>query len=320
MMNTPHKILASALALSTLVACGGGGDDNDDEPADQRYTQADVKNVAASGVNVLTDLTSVTGLQGVGFLSGFLQGLSGDVGGGTRVLNLNGACTSGAASASVTKAATRTGFAIGDQVTLTFDKCLTSGFLVQGTARLTPRAVVATRAAGEVDVNFEARATGFSVAFNGMTVLHEGVAEIKATANSSGVIGYAITVPSGQQWGVVLSGQATSRTTLGSNTALLLTQSTTPNTMTKKLDGAISAGTPQQRQYQVNTPTPLSGSVGSSGQFVPTAGQITTNHLAARLDTSTTVSAGNVTVVGDTDQNGSLDLSFTTTWTGLTAP
>lgn len=326
-MNSLHKLLASALALSTLAACGGGGDDDPAGAAapaaagpagNQRYTQTDVNNVAGSGANILSILTSNGGMRGIDFLSASLQGLASDVG-GTRVLNLSGACTTGTASASLTKAAVRTGLAAGDQVLLTFDKCQSGETLVSGSARLTARSTVAVRPAGEIEVRYEVKATGFSIGYRGVTVAHDGVADVQASETPRDGIFYIVTAMPDQKWGLNVTGQATAQITLASKTAFARIESGTPRLMTRKLDGYVTAGAPQQ-EYLITMPTAFSAPANSAGTFVPVDGTINTKQLAANLDTSTVVSGTKVTVNGDTDRNGSLDLVYTTNWAALTAP
>jgi hypothetical protein len=312
------QLTGSVLALATLAACGGGGGDggNGDAPAADpapQYTQSEIRSVAALGA-LATDMTAVVGSQGIEALGSVLYIFSADTG-GTRTVARNDACESGTLEAQVSKANTQTGLGAGDQVALRFQNCSFGGAVLHGSATLkTRQALVFT--GDTIDESFEATLSNFTITRNNLAMVYTGAIEAKFNATeASNRLVTEFRVPAAKTFGwkaakLVLAYEA--------GTTFAGTDVLSPNTLSRKLDGRVSIGTDTPVPLVITTPAALTGTRSQNGGFVPTAGSLKT--VADDLETSIVSSGNTLTVSGDTDGNGSLDLSFNTTWTELTAP
>jgi hypothetical protein len=312
-----RKLIASVTSLVALAACGGGGD----SPPLAKYSQTDIKNVAALGV--LT--TAITGDKvgfDLGFFAGFLQGLSTDTGGSRTVTNascvINGS-GGGTLTTTITKSAVHTGLIAGDQVTLTAVNCTVGGTsqTINGTAALTAQSTVVSTVSGTFKLSYQADLSNFSVKTSASTTNAIGVinAVYELTGNNS--VAQSFTVPAGHAFAAsVATGSNLFVMSYDAATTFASTDVISPNSASRKLDGTLTAGTTAATvPLVVATPTALSGTT-TSGLFVATSGAINTK--SNDLPTSITFSGNTATVSGDTDGNGSLDLTFLSSWAALT--
>jgi hypothetical protein len=90
------------------------------------------------------------------------------------------------------------------------------------------------------------------------------------------------------------------------------------NTFSSKLDGLVTYTTTSGNVgLNFNTITPLTGSL-VSGRPIPTAGVLRVKETSVNLLTETSISGSTATVKADSNGDGTLDLTFATTYTALT--
>jgi hypothetical protein len=311
-----HFNSLSTLVVSSflLAACGGGGG-GDSAPApaaagSARLTQSDIQTTARLGA--LTLLTSdldaklLASVGGESFIS--LSTFS-----SASTSPRSAPCTNGGTlSVSVTKSATRVGFAAGDQLLIGYSNCNLSGTVLNGSMRLTALGTISS--VGSIyDIRYAATLTNWSIRTTSTTTF-SGNADI----NYSNTV-TAMTVPANQSLSISFTGSSgTSTTTHRAGTSTRSVDTASPNTASRSLNGSlIFTNNAGQFNLDVSTVTAFTGTT-SSGRFVPNTGTMTLRQSGNGSNASVSVSGNMVTVGGDTDGNGTQDLSFTTTWTALT--
>lgn len=316
-MSQVFKVSASIVTAFALSACGGGGDAGSPASgAGTKYTQDDIKSVAAAGLVPATFILTDNG-AGVGVLGGFLVSRTSQPGGSTGpvvescAVNGNGR---GSLTYSVTKSAFRTGFAAGDQVAVTFNDCDRGGGIVNnGTATFTATNNLANLSTSSFDYGVDVKLTNFSARYRSSLATFDGVATLTTKFVSSNLsLAQKLTVPANQTLRVVLNNQTLE---YAGGASVSITTVALPNSATARMDGDVkvtSAG--KTVALSVSTPITLSGNTTNAGQFLATSGTITVKDTARNIATSTNVSGTNASVSGDTDGNGSLDLVFSATW------
>jgi hypothetical protein len=316
-MSSFFKFTVSVMAAAALTACGGGGGGGGDSP---RYSQADVKNVAILGASSLVLTGDRVGLI-LFFFGDLLQGISTDAG-GSRSGSATSCAGSGGGSGTVafnlTKSAVRTGLAAGDQLAYTFSNCSfsTGGLVLNGTVVLTAQTAASNLNVNTYQVGYRVAATNFSTASGGTTTAVSGTFDANSALSGGNTDTQRFTVATGQSLTAnIRTGSSVVSIAYSPTTTFVSTDTASPNSATRKLDGPLTmATTAGSAAVDVTTPTTLAGNT-SSGAFVATSGQVTAK--TTDLATSTSISGNTVTVSGDSDRNGSLDLVFSTTWTGL---
>ena len=310
-MNQVFKTIGSAIALSALAGCGGGGDDAGSGPT--KYRESDVKNVVTLGA-IASGMTGDRVGPALSFLGGILQGLSLDAGGSRSTGTTScatGGSGSGTLSAVVTKSAVRAGMAVGDQVTYTFTNCVfaNASFTFNGTVKLTAQTDAVNLNSATYQVGYSATFTSFSVKAGALTTTLGGTANAVSSLTSGNAASGTFTVPAGQSLTAVISGGAAGPFSLTYGS---------PNSASRKLDGAVSAGASgATAPLTIATPVTLTGTLSNAGQFSATSGVLNTK--SSDLATSVTFSGTGATVSGDSDRNGSLDLVFQSSWAALTS-
>lgn len=318
-MSSFFKFTASVMAAATLMACGGGGEGGVDSP---KYSQADVKNVALLGASS----AALTGDR-VGsilyFFGDLLQIFSTDTGGSRSGPTTSCAGTEGGGGTltfNVTKSAVRTGLAVGDQISYTLTNCSfrSGGPVTNGTFVLTAQSAATNLNEDTYQVGYRVFATKFSFVNGGTTTTLSGTVDASSALSADNTDTQRFTVASGQELTAFFgTGSSVGFITYSPTTTFVSTDTASPNSATRKLDGPLTMGTASGSvAVDVVTPTTLAGNM-SAGRFVATSGQV--NAKTTDLATSTSISGNTVTVSGDSDRNGSLDLVFSTTWTGLFA-
>ncbi len=199
---------------------------------------------------------------------------------------------------------------MGDEIVFNYNKCVTSKFTLSGTAKVTLRANVQPSATGDLNTNFDVLLTLFSIATSTAFDIFDGTANMKSSSTGSlNTITNEFTVPAGQ---TLTFATSTSRFDYLGGTSYSETDSVAPNSVSSRLDGTLRIQqTLETRNYSIKTLSPLVGTFSSAGAFTPTSGVIESTHVERNLATSTTISGINAQVSGDTDQNGSKDLTFT---------
>jgi len=323
-MNRISRVFGSATVIVALSACGGGGGGESSAtpaPTAAKYTQSDVQRISALGVQA-TVLSGRSGVDAMNRLGAIVQLFSTD-NGGSRVVD-EPICATGTATATVSKSAVRTGLIPGDQVTMSFTQCAINGstHVLNGTAKLTARTIVATPPGGDYAVDFEAVMTGFSIKVaSGAVEQYDGVLDIKSSVIAGNAYTNGFTVPAGQTFtNTIVGASGPIALVYGSGATFAATDVGSPRSASRKLDGSVSISLDSAGAVAlaINTPTALSGSTVTGG-FVADSGVINTTSTGQTLETSTTFSGESAMVSGDSDGNGSLDLVFNTTWVALTA-
>jgi hypothetical protein len=325
LMNQAVKKILWLLPLVALVACGGGsggaGSSSSNPPPATNSTQAELKQVAALGI-LITLATGAASGQDLAFLNAIFEGLSADVG-GSRVVNLP--CTAGTASVSIVKSAPRTGLVAGDGATFTYDRCdvAGSGYVLSGKVNATAQSAVVPAVGGSFSVDYAAVMTGLSATYTSVTLTYDGVLNISSSVTDSTTYSTRFVVPAGQLFTILFTGAGTPLSYIYSaETTFAGVDNVTLKTGTRKLDGSVTARLANSPilPMAISTPTTLTGTTSSTNVFTATAGTITSTSAAQNIATSTTINGANATVSGDTDKNGSLDLTFSVPWAALFTP
>ena len=327
-MSSYFKLVSTCVALAALSACGGGGGD-DSVATTNIYSQANVKNVAGLGALVL-QITDSRTVSGMSFLGGSVAALATDDAAGAQTVSI--VCSSGTGSAKVTKPVAHVGLKQDDEVLFVYDRCVgANGFLLNGTAKLTLKDTASVASSGDLSANFKADVTDFEVTTNGSSLRYEGQFDFDfSTTDSLNSSSGTFTVPSGQALTVEGMTGTTSvfTVTYGEGLTFEAADVSAPNSATRKFSGSVVAAIPAYPSGTLTfaTPTALTGvrvAAGNNVAFSPSAGVFNVS-LASQgtqtLPTSTTINANGVTVSGDSDGNGSLDLVFNTTWQALQTP
>jgi hypothetical protein len=321
-MSHRLRIIGSAIAIASLSACGGGGDSG---VPTKRFAQAEVRAVATLGALAIEESGQVVSLAFI-YMGGFLQGLATDSG-ASRSVDLTFSCTTGTARLDVVKTAARTGLDAGDQVTLVADHCQAAGteFAVNGTVKLTAQSSLAPAVGGNFAVNFESTMTGFSFTYAGVSTQYDGDANaVFKLTNGGTAASVSFAVPIGQTLSTTAlahaAGQPWSALSLeyGPGTKYEGSDATSPNSASRKLDGAVSVKHGGRVALLfISTPSTLSGTTTTSS-FVATSGVIAVKEMDENLATSTTISGVKASVSGDADGDGSLEMLFDSSWSELT--
>ncbi|XVJ70252.1 MAG: hypothetical protein HEQ39_11815 [Rhizobacter sp.] len=223
------------------------------------------------------------------------------------------ACDSGTFLFSVTKSGSRLGLDAGDSLLIIFSNCSFSGLVFNGSMRLTAQGNI-SNVSSAYNIRYLATMTNWSVRNGSLTTTTSGNMDI----NSSNTA-IAFTVPTNQSVtsaSTVSSGTVTSIYRAG--TTALSVDTISPNTASRKLDGTVVVSTSSgQLTFDVATPTAFAGTT-SGGRFEPNTGAMTFRQPGGTSNASISISGNTATVSGDTDGNGTPDLSFTTTWAALT--
>ena len=190
----------------------------------------------------------------------------------------------------------------------------TSAITFNGNAAFTAQSLIAGLSSTSYDMAFRATFDDYSVSLNNSPLRFSGV--IIGTSKLDGVTtNYGFTVPAGEFFSVNGAGLTTRYL---SSVNFSMSNTTTPNTFSRRLNGDITlqtTGTPVALTLQVTTA--LSGTRSASGTTVPTSGSFTTRNTGMNLLTSASINGAVVSVSGDSDSNGTLDLVFSTTWAAL---
>jgi hypothetical protein len=329
-------------AALTLTACGGGDDPAPAPVATQtpapaptptpapspapatgtKFTKAQVLEVAQLGTLVGV-LTEQRGLFMVDFQVGTLIAFSALAGGSTSD---NVSCSAGGSAVrTAARAAPRTGLAVGDSLTVAYSNCRSQStvngavqiLVINGTVKMTAESDMANLAVADHDVRFTTTMTNFSLQENtAAATVFNGTLTAGRLASNGNVATTSFAVPTGGAYTVNVSGvnirfepmaKAVFGRTLSNNGGSL------------SLDGATittTAGAPAPLSLTFKTTTPLAGNT-AKGYVVPAAGSMNVTDPSKTLATSIAYSGTVATVSGDTDKDGTLDLTFSSTWAEL---
>ena len=298
-------------ATATLTGCGGGGDDPPAPPPAAAYTQADVLLIAQLGA-LTASISQMRVPDAVAYFGGFLAAASTNNGGTTSI---DAACPGGGTQAStVTKSAVRAGFATGDSIRTTYASCVVEGITFNGTVTLTLRAPIANLSLADFRVDYGAEMTGFSMQQGNLATVHNGRIDAISELDNANVLTSTFQVPANATYGNA-SGGFSMQFLAGATFAETRTASTSSGTLAMNANVSINtSATPIP--LQISTGPALTGPL-TSAVLDPTGGTLNTKDTTLNLATSTVFSGSTATVSGDTDQNGSLDLTFASSWSAL---
>lgn len=314
------SISASIVALAALTACGGGGGDSAaTNTSAVKYTQSDLQNATLYGSSAAVGGNNRTARVLMALSQQHLVDFSNQTTGSIAATNQPCAVAgvgSGTYGYAVTKSAVRTGFAAGDQVVLTFSGCDYAGvgLVNDGSITITARAPIATASASNFNFTFDASFTNFFQRFGSLRTGYSGLLNASTNNANANVRTINFIVPTGPDFLQLTSGVGVF---FRPGTAATVIQSDAPATISYKFSGDVSiTSLGNTNNLRVDTTTPIAGPL-VSGQFSPNAGVLEVKDTGLNITTSSTISGNTITVRGDTDRNGSLDLVFTTTWASL---
>jgi hypothetical protein len=328
-------------AALTLTACGGGGDDPAPAPVatqtpaptpapsptpapatGTKFTKAQVLEVAQLGTLVGV-LTEQRGLFMVDFQVGTLIGFSGLAGGSTSD---NVSCAAGGSAVrTAARAASRTGLAAGDSLTVAYSNCASQStvngavqtVVINGTVKMTAENDMANLAVADHDVRYTTTMTNFSLKINtAAAAVFNGVLTAGRLASNGNVATTSFAVPTGGAFSFTVSDLSVR---FEPTAKAVFVRTASDNGGSLSLDGATitnTAGAPAPLTLTFKTVTPLAGNA-AKGYVVPITGSVNVTDPSKTLATSVAYSGTVATVSGDTDKDGTLDLTFSSTWAEL---
>ncbi len=310
-----NKTIITGMCIAFLSACGGGGGDSPSTTPVQSASpsqifsdeQEQVNEFVAAGLVLQTLAPSDTAYL-MGFLGTIIQGLAADTG-GNLVKSMT--CGSGTGSLEVNKVTPHTGLTVGDKLSLTFAKCTIGPDIVDGALTLILRAEVSPST--DIDVSYDASMTLFSITTGGVETTFNGPARISTTMKESfNSIKAALSVPLGPSFFKVVK-KGMWEVVYSPGDSFSATESGSPNSASRQMEATVlfADADSYAHTFNIRTPSPLVGTINSSGLFIPTSGVLVVIDLASNLFTSTTVSGINAQVSADSDHNGTRDLNFT---------
>ena len=305
MIKYCYCLPGAAVVCLLMSGCGGGGGDDSAAPPLPKHSQEEVINVAKTGVW----MNAVAGKKLVAapaFFGGFLQAMGSDVTpGGTAPAP----CRTGTGTTRINKLSPHVGLLTGDEATLTYNQCDLGGIVVNGTAKLTLKANVVDSTSYDINTYFDAVLTSFATTYQNATDTLTGAATMRLTfTNSLSSMTLNIAVPPAQTLALdtLVSGSPL-RVEYAAGATFANNESATPDTVSRKLDSTLRL---QYRglteNYNIKTPIALSGT-----SIAFNSGTVESQSIEGNLATSTTISGINAQISGDTDQNGSKDLTVT---------
>jgi hypothetical protein len=303
-MKQASRWIVSTLAMATLAACGGGGG-GDSGPQPYKYSASDVQNTATIGV-AATERTGMSANDIVEILGAVVDSLAFSTSGSQQTaVSL---CSSGTTTADVLKPGVYTGFAVGDQVTLTFSNCTVSGTanVLDGVAKLTLQTPV-FYSATDYSIGLLAELTDVVQSSSNSAMKHNGVLSIQASlvGNAAWTNSFAVTAGNTFQFAQTAAGATPYQMSFGPGTTFSATDTANPATSTRKLDGLVTVTTSAGAfPVIIATPTALSGSK-ATGAFVASAGVIDTTATLENMATTTSFNGATAHITGDSDGNGS---------------
>jgi hypothetical protein len=321
---------ALLLALS-VAACGGGGGGGTATiatPTTKIYGQTDAKTVAGTGLLTSELLFAQVQIEQA-FFGGFIQGFSTGVASGSASASTLSCVSAGLGSGTLTVSTTKAGVYVGlqtnDSVNITFNACDFggNGLVLNGNTVLVSKGSYAN-----LPINFSVlyslTTTNFDMIFGGVKNRSNGVQNVAFNATVAGVAFPEVTSTVATSYSLESYSSSTAKVPaitfkLNTGTVVYAKYSST-NAFVSKLDGGVT-GTPTTSgavPLIISTPTPLAGTL-TGGRPVPTVGVFRVKGVDLNLQTETTVQGISAVLKADSNGDGTLDLSFNTTYSAMTA-
>jgi hypothetical protein len=309
---------ATSALVSPLTGCGG---DDPPPPAPPPppavvFTQADVLTSAKLAVASVT-LTNLITPFPIAVIGGLVYGTASGSGGSQSGTLTSCGAGGGTFAVTTVKAAARAGLASGDQVNVVFSSCrFTSGGVtttLNGAADTTvSREVVFNGSTAPFDVQFQVKFTNFTSALDaGAPSAIGGGGNAQVQDNASGTT-VSFNVPSG---GGMNTRAGSAVLNYSPGFAFTLAEGVT-RSGSLRAEGLIVATTSGlSLPFTLSTPTTLSGPIDGLSVVTPTTGEL--RIVGVGPVASITAGASSVTVRGDSNSDGTLDLSSVTTWAQL---
>jgi hypothetical protein len=313
------KLSVAALICVALIGCGGGGDDGGGSPAPSTtvVTRSDIETFFRVGVQS-SDLISLYEQDKLPFFAGFLIGVSNTTGGSTSPASI--ACTAGGnVTANITKTGVYQGLNANDSATLSFNNCSFTGQPTTYNGSAVVTSLNGARGLDNTGVNatnlqFRLASTNLSLARGSLRVVHNG--SVNTTYNSSASsLSFdvtALTAHSYAAFSPATASTASFTTTASTGSRVVSTSSNAMLSLgyTGRTTASTSSGSVV---IDISTPTTITGTRNaSSGLLVPVAGVMNVTETIIPVATRGTFSPRSLTISGDTDRNGTLDLTFAT--------
>ena len=325
-----HRTSALALA-SAVMGCGGGGGGTTTTTVVPRiYTQTEAKLVAGLGlltVDALSGYAQVEQAFFANFVQAFSSAGSAPVGSSPTVSIpcASGGSGSGNFTVGVSKSGVYVGLKINDTLNLSFNGCSLSGssLTLNGQA-----SILATADNLNLGPNFLAQyrlTTGnFEMSIASGKFRSSGTQNIRynATAAGSSFPDLSSTIVNNYAFSFFNPASAAIATvSLNlSPGAVLASKISTSNTFLTSYNGTAQATTPSgTTSSTIATVSPLGGfSNVATGRATPTSGILNATETTLNLATSTTIQPVTVFVKFDSNGDGSLESTFTSTYAALT--
>jgi hypothetical protein len=334
-LSNTFILRTTALAIaSVVVGCGGGGGTTTASTtttvAPRVFTSSEGKLVAGLGLLTVDALSSYAQVE-QSFFANLIQGLS--AAGSTPIGSspsvtipcASGGSGSGSFSAGVSKSGVYVGLKTNDTVNLSFSSCALSGtgITLNGQAIIT-----ATADNLNLGPNFLAQyrltTSNFEISVASCKFRSSGTQNIRynATAAGGSFPDLASTVTSNYAFSFFNpTSAAVATVSLNLNPSSVLNYKvSTSNTFVTSFTGSVQSTTQSgTTSSTISATTPLSGPwTQTAGRSNPTSGVLNVTDVTLNLATSTTIQPVAVFVKFDSNGDGSLESTYTTSYTALT--
>lgn len=341
-ISSSFKFSATLIALCALAACGGGGGDSPaaTTPAGGSgagtsssatpFTRADAEAIAGIGF-ITSELITLQAQLEQPALAFFAQGfLSANAVVGSSGPTTVGCASSaglggGTLSATVTKSGTYAGLKTNDKIDVTYNNCnFGSGIVQNGRLAITAQADYANLGAlgAGFKFNYQLSSTNYQVALTTGRFVSNGVQNVQfdstVSANYPKLNSTVISAYSYKGFNPASATTSSLEYSLNTGVALSSQLTSAGASYSSTVDGSVGLTVASNSvALAYTTPTPITGAV-VSGRFIPAAGVLRVKETTANLQTESTVQGAMVQVKADTNRDGILDLTFSTTYSLLT--
>ena len=315
------------LAVASLSACGGGDSTNTPPAAPVQvtpYSQSDVKTAAATGL-LLVNLSATQAQVEQSFFAALLEGFINAPAGGSLAATTIPCAVNGLGSGSFTTSVTRAGIYAGlrtnDILNFTFNSCVfgsAAGLTLNGSTSLTSGNTYTSLAPAFL-IQYNVVTTNFDFITSAGKIRSNGNQSVTFDARTAGTSLPEISVLAGAAgYGSSFFTPATATVPSISNTlksgGTIYSRLGTGSTFVSGVNGVVDIVTSSGMQsFTLVTNTRLSGST-ASGSAVPTAGNLSAKNNTLNLQTVVSIQGLNATVQADTNQDGTLDSTTTSSY------
>ena len=321
----------AALAIaSVVVGCGGGGGGTTTTVAPRVYTSSEGKLVAGLGLLTVDALSGYAQIEQA-FFANFLQAYSaaGNTASGSSPTVTASCASGGVGNGTLTASVSKSGFYVGlktnDTFTLSFSGCSFSGTGLTLNGQATILATADNLNLGSKFLaQYRLTTSNFEISIASGKFRSTGTQTIRYDAIAAGPSFPDLSTSTATSYALSFFNPATATTplvNLNLNTgALLNSKFNTSNTFVTSFNGDLQSSTPSGAiTSRIATVTPLSGPwTQTTGRSNPTSGVLNVTDTTLNLATSTTIQPVAVFVKFDSNGDGSLESTYTTTYTALT--